>query len=196
MIISKALEYVYISIPRTGSKSMSRWLIDHYQGEWHGRHHEWKVPEECRGFLVFTLVRGPYEIQASGWYFKPVIKSGDERARSKTYAEQSRNWVRPTDEPVTQREYVEWSGISQILYFEHLPACLKELPFVDPRDVPPFPHLNAGGFRPSGNFFEIMAKGDEEVVWNSSREDFEFLGYERYDCGAPKAPNRSLQGRR
>ena len=78
MIISKTLKYVYIAIPRTGSKSMSRWLVDNFQGEWHGRHHEWKVPDECRDFLVFTLIRNPYEIQASGWFFEPVIRSGDE----------------------------------------------------------------------------------------------------------------------
>jgi hypothetical protein len=193
MIISKTLKYVYIAIPRTGSKSMSQWLVDHYQGEWTGRHHEWKVPDDCRGFLVFTLIRNPYEIQASGWFFEPVIKSGREPPRPQTYAQAVAQWVRPTDQPISQKEFVEWSGISQILYFEHLPGCLQDLPFVDPDNVAPFPHLNAGGYRPSGDFFGIMAKGDEELVWENSRDDFEFFGYERYNAGPPTAPNKRLQ---
>jgi hypothetical protein len=121
-----------------------------------------------------------------------VIQSDKESPRARTYADAAREWVRPADEPVLQKEFVKWSGISQILYFEHLPACLRELSFVDPASVPPFPHLNAGGYRPPGTFFVTMAKGDEEVVWNSSKEDFSFFGYERYDCGAPKAPSQSL----
>ena len=192
MIISKSLRYVYIAIPRTGSKSMSQWLVDHYQGEWFGRHHEWRVPEACRDYLVFTMIRNPYEIQASGWYFEPVIQPEDAPPKPKTYAQAARDWVPPADEPTLQKEFVEWSGISQIMYFEHLPACLAELPFVDPAHVPPFPHLNAGGYRPNGDFFEIMAPEDEAIVWDSAREDFDFFGYERYDSDGPRVPNRSL----
>ena len=42
-------------------------------------------------------------------------------------------------------------------------------------------------------FFEIMAKEDEAIVWNNAKEDFEFFGYERYDCGPPRAPNKLLR---
>ena len=160
MIVSEALKYVYISIPRTGSKSMSQWLVDHYQGEWHRQHHEWKVPQEYHDFLIFTLIRNPYEIQASGWYFEQVNKPENYK-KPKSYAEVVRNWVRPKNQPISQKEFVEWSGISQILYFEHLPDCLQELPFVDPNNISPFPHLNAGGYRPKGDFFAIMTEGDD-----------------------------------
>ena len=192
MIISKALKYVYIAIPRTGSKSMSQWLVDNFQGEWHGRHHEWKVPDYCQDFLVFTLVRNPYEVQASGWFFDPVIKSGDESPKPKSYAEACRNWVRPTDQPVGQKEFIGWSGVTQILYFEHLSHCLGELPFVDAGSIPVFPHLNAGGYRPSGDFFDQMSEQDEKLVWEGSREEFELLGYRRYNAGAPEVPNKTL----
>ena len=171
---------------------MSQWLVDHYQGEWYGQHHEWKVPQEYRDFLVFTLIRNPYEIQASGWYFEPVNKPENYK-KPKNYAEAVYNWVQPKDQPISQKEFVESSGISQILYFEHLPDCLRELPFVDPNNISPFPHLNAGGYRPKGDFFAIMAKGDEELVWDVAQEEFDFFGYERFNSGAPKTPNQSLQ---
>ncbi|MBV7332264.1 hypothetical protein KFU94_29340 [Chloroflexi bacterium TSY] len=192
MIISNALKYVYIAIPRTGSKSMSQWLVDYFQGEWYGAHHEWKVPDECKDFLIFTVIRNPYEIQASGWYFEPVIKP-ENYQKPQSYAEAVCQWVPEPDEPVSQKDFVEWSGVSQILYFEHLPQCLQELPFVDPNNVPLLPHLNAGGYRPQGNFFEIMAEGDEKLVWQGAQEDFAYFGYKRYDSGAPTIPNRSLQ---
>ncbi|MFN2237530.1 MAG: sulfotransferase family 2 domain-containing protein [Anaerolineales bacterium] len=71
MIISHTREYVYIGIPRTGSKSMNRWLMDHFEGEWFGYHHQWRVPEEARNYLIFTIVRNPYEREVSGWFHIP-----------------------------------------------------------------------------------------------------------------------------
>ena len=61
MVISHELKYVYIAIPRTASKSMSTWLVENFKGESIGRHHEWRVPTELREYLVFTIVRNPYE---------------------------------------------------------------------------------------------------------------------------------------
>lgn len=190
MIVSRALKYVYIAIPRTGSKSMSKWLVDHFQGEWVGEHHAWRVPEEYRSYHVFTVVRNPYEIQASGWFFQPVI---DPPHKPESYAEACRQWRCPADQPASQKQFIEWSGVSQIVYFEHLPDGLAQLPFVDPDHVPPFPHLNAGGYRPPGDFFQIMADGDEALVWNGLKDDFTFLGYERFNSGAPATPNQKLQ---
>ena len=43
-----------------------------------------------------------------------------------------------------------------------------------------------------GDFFDQMAEGDEELVWEGRHEDFEFLGYRRFYCGRPEAPNPSL----
>ena len=71
MIISHTREYVYIGIPRTGSKSMNRWLMDHFEGEWFGYHHQWRVPEEARNYLIFTIVRNLYEREVSGWFHIP-----------------------------------------------------------------------------------------------------------------------------
>ena len=176
---------MYVAIPRTGSKSMCRWLMDHYDGDWVGGHHDWQVPDDCRDYLIFTVVRNPYEIAASSWFFEPVIKDPNALPKPKTYAEQCRNWAAPSWWPGGQKGYVERSGATQILFFEHLTGCLNELPFVDRTKVPPFPRLNAGGLRPSGTFFDLMQPEDEAIVWNNSKEDFEYFGYHRYDCGAP-----------
>ena len=54
MVISHALRYVYIGIPRTASKSMIRWLTANFQGEHVLYHHSWQVPDEAKDYLIFT----------------------------------------------------------------------------------------------------------------------------------------------
>ena len=168
---------------------MSTWLVDHFHGKWVGDHHDWRVPDEFRDYHIFTVVRNPYEVQASGWYFQPVI---DPPSKPETYAEACRQWQCPPDHPGNQKQFIEWSGVSQILYFEDMPDCLAQLPFVTPNRIPAFPHLNAGGHRPPGDFFQIMAEGDEALVWNALKDDFAFLGYKRFNSGGPVNPNRRL----
>ena len=34
------------------------------------------------------------------------------------------------------------------------------------------------------------------IAWENSKEDFEFLGYERYDCGPPKSLQKALHASR
>ena len=71
MVISHSLRYVYIGIPRTSSKSMIRWLCTHYEGKTVGSHHEMVVPEEARDYLIFTIVRNPYDRHTSGAFSIP-----------------------------------------------------------------------------------------------------------------------------
>jgi hypothetical protein len=68
MIISHELEYVYVGIPHTASKSVSEWLVKRYRGEWFGLHHQWQAPKEAGDYLKLTVVRNPYERFASGMF--------------------------------------------------------------------------------------------------------------------------------
>ena len=67
VIVSSTLKYVYIEIPRTGSKSIRHWLTEHYDGQYCGDHHQYDVPEEFRDYLAFTVVRNPYDRRASSY---------------------------------------------------------------------------------------------------------------------------------
>ena len=91
------------------------------------------------------------------------------------------------DYGTNQKRIVDRAGIDLVLYFERLPECLKELPFVDPDNMPPLPHHPERGIRPEGDFFAFFAETDEEdVVWAHSAEDFEAFGYRRFECGLPE----------
>ncbi len=196
MIISHALKYVYIGIPRTGSKSMNRWLLDYYQGEWYGEHHGWKVPDEARDYTRFTIVRNPYEREISAWYFVPWgAETVSPPPPANQFAELFRGTIALRDGNVrieshetpevrmNQFHFVRKSGVSLVLHFEHLPHCLKDLPFVDKNHVPPFPHKEERGVRPPGTFFDHFNADAEKAVWEYASDDFEAFGYHRYESG-------------
>lgn len=195
MIISHTLKYVYIGIPRTGSKSMNRWLMDHFQGEWFATHHEWRVPDVARDYLIFTLVRNPYEREMSAYHFvpwsateaKPPLPLDEWRTamRETIPLRDGTSVIREHEVPevrMNQVHYVKKAGVSLVLHFEQLPACLKKLPFADADNLPPFPHMPERGARPPGNFFDHFTAEDEQLVWEYAAEDFTAFGYRRFEC--------------
>jgi hypothetical protein len=225
MIISDTFKYVYIGIPRTGSKSMNHWLIEYFDGQWHGGHHQYEVPETPADYLVFTVVRNPYDRRVSGHFavtwddqgpkeheFGPYSSEQERlrmfRAILETREKQERDLPQPSSAPledrvrdavraneaeghgINQKRFVDRGGVKLVLYFERLPECLGELPFVDGANMPPFPHHPERGTRPRGDFFGFFPREEEEVVWAKDAEDFEAFGYRRFDCGLPEdAPN-------
>jgi hypothetical protein len=230
MIISDIHKYVYIGIPRTGSKSMNHWLMEYFDGKWYGDHHDYNVPEEFAEYLIFTIVRNPYDRATSGYFGVTWDDQGStedeigpwqteqERLRKSRAVLATREKQQPKNLPqpsyfnellrtgelrhheegsgMSQKRFVEKGRVNLVLYFERLPDCLVELPFVDPNNVPPFPHHPERGARPSGNFFDFFCRpNDEQILWPYIAEDFEAFGYRRFDCGLPEdAPNALRTG--
>ena len=88
MIVSRVHKYVCIGIPRTASKSMIEWLRN-YRDEWLDGHHRWQVPEEFQDYLIFTVVRNPYDRAMSGFFaetWEPP-KPGEEQSRPESFAQ-------------------------------------------------------------------------------------------------------------
>lgn len=205
MHISHGHKFIYIGIPRTGSKSMYRWLSENYGSETLGGHHDFLVPEEFRDYLIFTVVRNPYERNASGSFAvfwndekpdaskripsptpTPSTKSLDERIR-----ERRQDGVTPGN-GMNQSQFIKRAGVQLALYFEQMPQCLAALPFVNPENIPPFPHALERGIRPAGTFFDHFSQDDEKCVWAYAAEDFKLLGYERFNSGLPEGINNCI----
>lgn len=211
MIISHTLKYVYIGIPRTSSTSMNRWLVDHFEGEWLGGHHDWQVPDHARDYLIFTTVRNPYERRISFHFNIPWDDEKDFSLRENVAPPQlsiepledriqeailRRSGLRRDGQTIdhgNQTHFVDKAGVSLALYFERRPACLWELPFVDKATMPPFPHSPQRGIRPLGNYFDFFNAEDEEVEWAYASEDFEAFGYRRYECDLPEEASNALR---
>jgi hypothetical protein len=229
MIISDTHRFIYIGIPRTGSKSMNHWLCEHFDGRNCGGHHDYVVPEEASDYFIFTVVRNPYDRKCSGHFAVTwddqgtkdhelaECKSPQERLRKirailkSREKQKQKEMPRQSPIPLEQRSreavlngqgkgkkhsmnqafFVDKAAVNMVLFFERLPECLAELPFVDKENIPRFPHHPERGIRPSGNFFDFFRDTDEEqVVWAHNAEDFEAFGYRRFDPGLPEdAPN-------
>ncbi len=227
MIISHTHKYVYIGIPRNASKSMNNWLVEYFDGQWYGGHHDYDVPEEAADYLIFTIVRNPYD-RATGGHFAVCwddqgvteqelgpCRSEKERLRKSRAILKTREKQQQKEMPqqsaipleerirdavlrneseghdINQKRFIDRARVKLVLYFERLPECLIELPFVDPDNVPPFPHHPERGIRPPGSFFDHFRGTDEEqMVWAYAAEDFDAFGYRRFDCTLPEdAPN-------
>lgn len=229
MIISDIHRYVYIGIPRNASKSMNHWLTEHFDGRNYGGHHDYDVPEEATGYLVFTIVRNPYDRAVSSHFAVTWDDQAPEdhelgecgnvqerlkkfRAILETRQKQQKDPPRPSTIPLEQRvreaaleaeteghemnqkRFVDLARVNLVLYFERLPDCLTELPFVDPRNVPPFPHHPERGIRPPGTFFDFYpGTDDEEVEWAYAAEDFKAFSCHRYECGLPEDAQNALR---
>ena len=194
MIISPEHKYVYVGIPRTASKSMNEWLIQHYGGVWYGGHHDYRgIPDGARSFLVFTIVRNPYDRAVSGYFGRPwddqprlaECRVPIEPPTLQTIDDLIERGRASDAKPVPYRDFVEGAGVSLLLYFERLPECLLELPFVDPSSVASFPHVLERGIRPPGEFRDFFDDRYEEFIWDSDKDDFLIADYERYDTGLP-----------
>ena len=215
MVISHTLKYVYIGVPRTGSKSTSRWLTNNYGGEYIGFHHQWRVPEEARDYLIFTIVRNPYERVTSGTFAKAwsglkpqeklrefvgppakATESLEERIQEETLRKDASFTYEGTanvpESCMNQWFYTQRAGVSLVLFFERIPECLRDLPFVTGDDLPEFPHVLERGIRPPGDFFDHFDDDEEKVTWAYASEDFEAFGYRRLNASLPKESPDSL----
>ena len=230
MVISHKHKYVYIAIPRTGSKSMGHWLSDYFDGRSQFGHHSYDIPDEYADYFAFTVVRNPYERAASGHFavmwdglgpteeemghchdkheslrrFRAILRSR-ERQEQNDWPEQSsipleqriRETALANEEEghgINQKRFVDRAQVDLVLYFERLPDCLAELPFVDPNHVPPFPYCPERGIRPPGTFNDFFRDTDaEQVIWAYAAKDFEAFGYRRFDCGPPEGAPYALR---
>jgi len=70
MIIGRDLRYVFMSTPKAATNSLYAWLVEHYGGV-HDKSqpfHGTQVPDECRDFFKWTVVRNPYSRAVSIWW--------------------------------------------------------------------------------------------------------------------------------
>jgi hypothetical protein len=94
---------------------------------------------------------------------------------------------------MNQSQFIQRAGVRLAVYFERLPQCLGDLPFVDPNNIPPFPYALERGIRPPGTFFDHFSSDDEQCVWAFAEEDFNLLGYDRHNCELPADAANSIR---
>jgi hypothetical protein len=196
VIVSEKHRYVYIAVPKAGSQAIARWLVENFDGSAVGYHHAWRVPPTYADYLVFTVVRNPYERCFSAWWFRcqePSRQRGNplsgwpfDRFMGSVLAHRQSN-RRPdpagTAASMTQKQFAELSKARLAFQLER-PQDLALLPFVAPEPVA-LPHQNETASKPRGSFADHFGAAEEQLVWDYCAEDFAAFGYPRLTLPPP-----------
>ena len=67
MIVSRYYNYVFISVPKTGTHSLYDVLTEHFKGKRVGGYHHTVIPEQFNGAFKFHTTRNPYHKFCSMW---------------------------------------------------------------------------------------------------------------------------------
>lgn len=195
MVVSDRYKYVYIPVMKTGSQAVSHWLCLNYRGKHVGSYHEMEVPAEYQDYLVWTIVRNPYERCYSWWWMD--AKEPREKANPDVFGlpfveymhrhierKMDDRWRYNSADPnysMTQTRVVQISKATHVIRYESMKEGLAELPFIK-RLKWPIASRNKSPTRPQVNFREYFSDNPkaEETVWEYCQEDFETFGYQRH----------------
>lgn len=175
MIVSVQHPYVCVAIPKTGTQSMVRFLLQHHAGSQHAFHHSWRVPDEYTGYEIFTVVRNPYEWCFSKWWF--ACNNPNRQNSVYPYGMDFRNYIQRITryrehDPhpdrnvpelnMSRTRWVEKSGAGTVLKLEELTAALSRLHFVT--DTSAFPHTNRSPGKNRAGFRDRFGRNEAELV--------------------------------
>lgn len=152
MIYSKYKKFVYVAIPKTGTRSVYELCLNQYSCHIYKEH--WNIiPDEYKNYYAFITVRNPYDRAVSMWYF--VINSiGSTKSHIKfkegvpsgsfvdfmkfLIVERKNNLENPFFR--TQAEYLKPNRFDMILEMEKLGNDFNKLPFLHHEEE--LKHLN------------------------------------------------------
>lgn len=187
MIVSQKREYVFISIPRTASRAVDKWLLDVCDGVRPGSvpdfgtdgHHRLSVPKDYVQYKRFSIIREPVSRLES--YFRDTWIGSPED--DEEYSFYFKRWLRKmvasrSDKEVhdfhgSQYAWLELCSVDRVLVYEMLPDCLGSLWFASPGE---FERLETFGNRVPKKF--EISNDCHEFVKSCFPEDFEL--FERY----------------
>jgi hypothetical protein len=181
-MISHEHKFIYVAIPKTGSASINDWSKRNFEAEQIGRYHGFKIPKEFNRYLVFTIIRNPYE-RCWSWYWFEELRdqngwSFEEhfRQRLKGKNKNGRGLYHPLWAS-TQKTFVERSKARYVIKLEGLE--LNVLPFVNSEEHMKIPHIRKTRGKPKGLAVDLMTKKQKDIVLEYCEEDFEVFGYEK-----------------
>lgn len=147
MIVSGAHRYIYVCIPKTGTGSMRRHLMAHYQGRSSGAYHQTHCQHPGPNWCVFTTVRNPYTRLVSWWWFTAVSRIETRPPEEREFwqgaplskfirflIERRDGYDIPNGDQklmrLPQHEFLRYSNPTHIVRLEHLMDEFNALPWV------------------------------------------------------------------
>jgi hypothetical protein len=176
MLVCDEHKFVFLRNPKTASRSLTRALSEIFNVRQVGLYHNWEIPEDLAGYFVFIVVRNPYVRAVSGWQHWASKKniSFDEWTQEiiqpikGNVFPKGRHWRRQT-------EILDEIGQDVFLIrYDNLEEELNSLSFID-NIVLPFI-----GVQDYGDWRTHYTPEIEARIYQTCKEDFERLGYERW----------------
>ena len=147
MIVSEALGYVFVSVPKCGSQTLFKVLVESFKGKRVGGMHHNAVPDSALDFYCFTVIRNPYDRAVSIWWSttqRPERRNDDRYGLRKassdpdnfeTWALEVMAGVRPAPHVGrvllrSQQEQLRGVRLDRLLKLEDLEHSFRLLPFV------------------------------------------------------------------
>lgn len=189
MIVSMQNEWLFISMPKTGTHSMYELLKSSFGGtQLEGPYHRTEVPSECIDFFKFTTVRHPFSRTVSIWnsltrvepyrsIYLPALGSNEFSVFVDHLINDRLNSIPTGKGKALLTSQTSWlSGIScdRYLRIERIDDEFKDLPFTKKIEFK-IPHL----LRREHESWEDLCKGDVGLkLYDFLREDFVKFGYD------------------
>ena len=192
MLVCDEHKFVFLRIPKTASRSISKALTGMFDCRTVGYHHNNKVPKELMEYFCFAVVRNPYERAISAWlhWEKDLQKHGKnlffnsylERNSQPCFPEMTREYLLLMGDSdneywKTQSEFIEEANANvHVLKYENLEEDLNALPFIEKIEPPLVGKQNYGNWR------DYYGWELETRVFQHQKADFENFGYKRWAC--------------
>ena len=218
MIVCKGAGLCYVANPKTGTRSVYRWLREQFGGVM-VQDHLRVIPSRVLltpGIVFWTTVRNPYDRIASAWW--STTMRAEDRYRHRESLDRLYGghglleyvrWL--LDDPAGGRGVTRghfWSRSNQttflalarphlalVLRTEDLPDVLRRLPGACRLKVNRFPRENVSSDRPPTA--ELMTPDVVELVNEWAGPDFDEFGYQRIEPSAARsggdAPNQDVR---
>lgn len=146
MIVSEKHKFVFIAIPKTGTRSIYKILKEKYEGFLYREHFK-EVPKEYKKYYKFTTIRNPYDRFISMWWStckrKSLLNKNKSGSNFKELAGSADpldllNFMINTDYKgrgselfSRQTDFIKSNKIDKIIKFENLNQEFNSLPFVN-----------------------------------------------------------------
>jgi hypothetical protein len=187
MIYSDYYKFIYISIPKTASASVSDILINYYKAKNYGNRHDSHIPLSFSEYFIFATVRNPYYRALSGYKSILAHKNHEEflpitSCLGKFHFVSMQTFLRNEVvcvDPVPDSEFSLFQTnefgpkIDRFIKVESLGEEFGKLPFVNKNVEIPTINKSLVERIPTSLLYRIY-----DFVESSYRSDFEMFGYE------------------
>ena len=178
MIINRKRGFIYLAVPRTGSRAVSNLLHEWFPETVRCGHHRMDVPPEYRGMFIFTVVRNPYARILSYYRHRKRTESKLAEYSFRNYVEATVNETFPSIGLNNDRCCVDYPNIEyrcEMYRLEDINSWWPRLPIWNKNGAPDVPVANQSYKRFGGEFSEELAN----VVFDYFKQDFDRFNYDK-----------------